>query len=89
MTLRSLDPSAPGHHARAVRFINIPFGAWLIVAPWLLDGVPSTTAAWGGVLCGVLLIVLALRAVPSGILMRVGIDTSFEKREKSVPGEHP
>lgn len=49
---------------RAVRFINIPFGAWLIAAPWLLDGVPSTLAAWGGVLCGVLLIVLALPRGP-------------------------
>jgi uncharacterized membrane protein len=46
--------------ARSVRFINIAFGAWLIAAPWLLDGVASPLAAWSGVICGVLLIVLAL-----------------------------
>lgn len=45
---------------RAIRFINIPFGAWLIAAPWLLDGVASPLAIWNGVICGVLLIVLAI-----------------------------
>jgi hypothetical protein len=42
------------------RFINIPFGAWLIAAPWLLDGIASPLATWNGVISGVLLIVLAL-----------------------------
>lgn len=45
---------------RAIRFINVPFGAWLIVAPWLLDGVGSSLAPWNGVLSGALLIALAL-----------------------------
>jgi nucleoside-diphosphate-sugar epimerase/uncharacterized membrane protein len=45
---------------RATRFINIPFGIWLIAAPWLLDGIASPLAAWNGVICGVLLIVLAI-----------------------------
>jgi len=45
---------------RAIRFINIPFGAWLIAAPWLLDGIASPLATWNGVICGALLIVLAL-----------------------------
>jgi nucleoside-diphosphate-sugar epimerase/uncharacterized membrane protein len=45
---------------RAIRFINIPFGAWLIAAPWLLGGIASPLAAWNGVICGALLIVLAL-----------------------------
>jgi nucleoside-diphosphate-sugar epimerase/uncharacterized membrane protein len=45
---------------RAIRFINIPFGAWLIAAPWLLDGIASPLATWNGVISGVLLIVLAL-----------------------------
>lgn len=45
---------------RAIRFINIPFGAWLIVAPWLLDGIASPLAIWNGIICGVLLIVLAI-----------------------------
>lgn len=45
---------------RAVRFINVPLGAWLIAAPWLLDGVGSSLAAWNSVISGVLIIVLAL-----------------------------
>ena len=45
---------------RAIRYINIPFGAWLIAAPWLLDGIASPQATWNGVICGVLLIALAL-----------------------------
>ncbi len=49
---------------RAVRFINIPFGAWLIAAPWLLNGVGSPLAAWNGAICGVLLILLALPRGP-------------------------
>jgi len=49
---------------RAVRFINVPFGAWLIAAPWLLDGVASPLAAWNGVICGILLIVLAIPRGP-------------------------
>ena len=45
---------------RAVRFINIAFGAWLIAAPWLLEGVASPLATGNGVISGVLLILLAL-----------------------------
>jgi nucleoside-diphosphate-sugar epimerase/uncharacterized membrane protein len=45
---------------RAIRFINIPLGAWLIMAPWLVGGIASPQAVWNGVICGVLLIVLAL-----------------------------
>jgi SPW repeat len=45
---------------RAIRFIIIPLGAWLIVAPWVLDGIASPLAVWNGVISGVLLIVLAL-----------------------------
>jgi len=50
---------------RAVRFINIPFGAWLIAAPWLLDGITSPLAIWNGVISGVLLIALA---IPRGLV---------------------
>ena len=45
---------------RAVRFINILFGAWLILAPWLLDGIGSPLAAWNGAISGILLIALAI-----------------------------
>ncbi|MBK5206160.1 MAG: NAD-dependent epimerase/dehydratase family protein [Polaromonas sp.] len=46
--------------ARSVRFINIALGAWLVAAPWLLDGIASPLATWNGVISGVLLIALAL-----------------------------
>lgn len=44
---------------RQTRFINVPFGAWLVAAPWLLDGVSSGLASWNSVLCGLLLIGLS------------------------------
>ena len=46
--------------ARSVRFINIPFGLWLIAAPWLLDGVSSPLATGNSILCGALLVALAI-----------------------------
>jgi len=49
---------------RAIRFINIPFGAWLVAAPWLLDGIASPLATWNGVICGALLIALAIPRGP-------------------------
>jgi hypothetical protein len=45
---------------RAIRFINIPFGIWLIAAPWLLSGAASPLAAWNGVISGVLVVALAI-----------------------------
>ena len=49
---------------RAVRFINLAFGAWLAAAPWLLAGAGSTLSAWNGVIGGLLLIALALPRGP-------------------------
>ena len=49
---------------RAVRFVNIPLGVWLIAAPWLLDGVDSPLAIWNGVISGALLIALAIPRGP-------------------------
>ena len=50
--------------ARPVRFINVLFGVWLILAPWLLEGAGSSLAAWNGVIGGLLLILLALPRGP-------------------------
>ncbi|WP_198409098.1 MULTISPECIES: vitamin K epoxide reductase family protein [Novosphingobium] len=50
--------------ARPVRFINVLFGAWLIAAPWLLEGGGSALAAWNGVIMGTLLIVFAIPRGP-------------------------
>lgn len=49
---------------RAMRFINIPLGAWLIAAPWLLDGIASPLAVWNGVISGALLVGLAIPRGP-------------------------
>ena len=45
--------------ARSLRLVNIPFGAWLVLAPWLLEGA-STAASWASVLLGVALVGLSL-----------------------------
>ena len=50
--------------ARPVRFLNAVFGAWLIAAPWLLDGVGSTLAIWNGVVSGAALIALSIPRGP-------------------------
>ena len=49
---------------RATRFINIPFSIWLIAAPWLLEGAASPWATWNSVICGILLIALAIPRGP-------------------------
>jgi hypothetical protein len=49
--------------ARALRFINVAFGLWLLAAPWLLDG-EGALAAGASVVVGVLLIGLSL---PRGV----------------------
>lgn len=49
--------------ARPLRAINMLFGAWLIVAPWLLDGA-TWTASIAGMIVGGLLIALAIPRGP-------------------------
>lgn len=44
---------------RALRFINVLFGLWLLAAPWLLSG-GSAVGAAAGVLAGLVLIALSL-----------------------------
>ena len=48
---------------RGLRFVNVLFGLWLLAAPWLIDGAGSTAAVLNSLVCGVLLIILA---VPRG-----------------------
>jgi uncharacterized membrane protein len=45
--------------ARAVRFINVLFGAWLLIAPWVLEGFAGA-ALWNDVVVGVALVALSL-----------------------------
>ena len=55
----SLSIMALAEVARPLRFVNAAFGAWLIAAPWLLDGYSGPGMALISV-AGLLLVVLAL-----------------------------
>ena len=46
--------------ARSVRFLNVPVGLWLIIAPWLINGSASPLASWSSVIAGLLIIGLAV-----------------------------
>ena len=50
---------------RALRFVNVLFGIWLIAAPWLLDG-STTGSTVNDILVGVVLILLSLPRGPVG-----------------------
>ncbi len=50
--------------ARSTRFINILFGLWLFIAPWILSGATSSLAIWNDVISGILLIALAIPRGP-------------------------
>jgi hypothetical protein len=45
--------------ARMARWLNVLFGAWLMLAPWLLAGADAASR-WNGILIGILLIALSL-----------------------------
>ena len=45
---------------RATRFINLVFGAWVMAAPWILDGA-TPASRWSGGIAGALVILLSLR----------------------------
>ena len=46
--------------ARAVRFLIVPAGLWLVVAPWVLDGAGSPLAQWAGVATGLVVVALSI-----------------------------
>lgn len=50
---------------RALRYLNILFGAWFLVAPWLLDGA-TTGSTVNDILIGVALIAFSLPRGPVG-----------------------
>ena len=45
--------------ARTLRLVNVLFGAWLVAAPWLLNGA-TTAGSWASVVLGVALAALSL-----------------------------
>jgi uncharacterized membrane protein len=50
---------------RALRFVNVLFGAWVIAAPWLLGGATSASR-WSDAVAGALVILLSLPRGPVG-----------------------
>lgn len=44
---------------RPLRFVNVAFGLWLMIAPWLLDGA-GAFASWIGLLIGLAVVLLSL-----------------------------
>jgi len=46
--------------ARPLRFLNVPFGLWLIAAPWILAGAPIGEY-WNDPIAGLLVLALSLR----------------------------
>lgn len=54
---------------RSARLLNVLFGAWLLVAPWILDGF-TTIATVNGLVVGAALIALSLRRGP--VTLRAG-----------------
>lgn len=55
--------SAMAEVGRALRFINVLFGFWLLIAPWVLDGA-SVWASWASVAAGLILIGLSIPRGP-------------------------
>jgi hypothetical protein len=50
---------AMGEPARVVRFVNVPLGIWIVVAPWILAGAP-TLATWNSVAVGIILVIVSI-----------------------------
>ncbi|WP_254522631.1 vitamin K epoxide reductase family protein [Natrinema caseinilyticum] len=58
----SVTVIATGEPARAIRFLNVPLAAWIVVAPWVIGGGP-TIAAINATVAGALVVVCS---VPRG-----------------------
>jgi len=46
--------------ARAVRFLIVPLGLWLMIAPFVLDGAGSPLATWAGAATGLVVVALSI-----------------------------
>ncbi len=46
--------------ARAVRFLIVPAGLWLAIAPFVLDGAGSPLATWAGAATGLVIVALSI-----------------------------
>ncbi len=55
----TISVCATAEVARPLRFLNVPFGLWLLVAPWLLAGA-TTGAALNDAIAGLVVIGLSL-----------------------------
>ena len=50
--------------ARPLRFLNLPFGLWLLAAPWLLTGATSGAAIVNDMVAGITVLLLSLPKGP-------------------------
>jgi hypothetical protein len=48
----------PQNHAPA--WINLAFGIWVFISPWVLGFAAGYPALWNSVICGVLLVIFAI-----------------------------
>jgi nucleoside-diphosphate-sugar epimerase/uncharacterized membrane protein len=55
---------ALGEVGRPLRFINIAFGVWLLLAPWILEGTGSTWAIVNSLVSGLAVILLSIPRGP-------------------------
>lgn len=58
--------SAMAEVIRPFRYVNVLFGGWLALAPWILEGA-TTATTWNDVVIGVALIALS---IPRGPVMQ-------------------
>ena len=49
-----------GETSRTARWINVPFGLWLAMAPWVLNN-DNVSSQWNEVAIGIAIVVLSLR----------------------------
>lgn len=56
----TISVCATAEVARPFRFLNVPFGVWLLVAPWLLAGA-TTGVALNDAIAGLVVIGLSLQ----------------------------
>ena len=60
-------------------FMNVLFGAWIVVSAWMLSG-PSAAAQWNGLVAGLLILALSLPRVTFASNMDRGNRGSYDLR---------
>lgn len=56
----TISISAFAEVGRSLRFLNVPLGLWLIIAPWVSQGANSMFASIASVACGLAVVLLSI-----------------------------